>query len=126
MYAFERTAEGEGAVQEYELVLQTDVNSKGSANWFYFKVLSKKPKTIKLRFLNLQKSFSFFGGGMRPAVFSLRKYKAKGVQWQYDGYELGYQRNNIPKDSDTRGCYNTLTMTIEITQPDEVLYIASC
>ena len=31
----------------------------------------------------------------------------------------------MPKDSDSRGYYNTLSMTFELSQPDEVLYVAS-
>ena len=87
MYAFERTGqESEAGVQEYELVLQNDVNSKGYGNWFYFKVHSRKPKTLRLHIVNAQKNFSFFSAGMRPAVFSLKKHGSKGVQWHYDGY----------------------------------------
>ena len=73
-------------VKDYFLVLQHDINSKGFGNWFYFKITSKQPKTLRLHILNAQKNFSFFNSGMRPVVFSMRKNQAKGLQWHHDGY----------------------------------------
>jgi hypothetical protein len=43
--------------------------------------------------MNIQKNYSFFAYGMRPAVFSLKKHKLKLLQWHYDGQNVIYQRN---------------------------------
>ena len=117
MYAFESSGEEthSNSVREFFLVLQNDINSKGYGNWFYFKILSKLAKTLHLHILNAQKNFSFFNYGMRPTVFSLKKNKANGTQWHYDCYELSYHRNNMPKDSNTQGFYNTLSFKLTKT-----------
>ena len=127
MYVFERPSHvaESPAIKDYYLVLQHDINSKGYGNWFYFKITSKQPKTFRIHILNVQKNFSYFNSGMRPVIFSLRKNQAKGMQWHHDGYELSYQHNHIPKDSNTKGLYNTLTFMIDQTLPNEVLYVAA-
>ena len=73
MYVFERSDCQESEVREYHLVLQNDVNTKGYANWFYFRFSSKSRGKHRFHIVNVQKNFSFFAHGMRPAVFSLQR-----------------------------------------------------
>jgi hypothetical protein len=61
-------------IREFQLILQNDINTKGYGNWFYFKFLCKKKGKYRFTITNMQKNYSFFAYGMRPAVFSLRKY----------------------------------------------------
>lgn len=58
--------------REFHLILQNDVNTKGYANWFYFKMFSPKPGFLRFFVVNLQKMFSYFGYGMKPVIYSLR------------------------------------------------------
>ena len=70
-------------------MLQNDINTKGYANWFYFKVHSVRPGPLKLNIVNLQKNFSYFGQGMKVAVFSIREKKG----WRMQGSNISYFKN---------------------------------
>jgi hypothetical protein len=52
---------------------------------------------IKLNLMNLQKNFSFFGHGMKVAMFSVRNYEINKIGWYLDGYNFVYQRNELLK-----------------------------
>lgn len=99
MYVFERSESlGEGpSLREFHLILQNDINTKGYGNWFYFKLLTKRPGRYRFSITNIQKNYSFFAYGMRPAIFSLRKYRQQQLQWHYDGQNVVYQRNELLK-----------------------------
>jgi len=64
---------------EYNLWLENDLNTKGHTQWFYYKVVfqSDKPAKIQFNIQNLGKTFSLFKVGMKPVVFSLKKYQQK-------------------------------------------------
>jgi len=47
--------------------------------------------------MNLQKNFSFFGHGMKVAMFSVRNYEINKIGWYLDGYNFVYQRNELLK-----------------------------
>ena len=72
MYVFQGI---DSPTREFHLVLQNDINTKGYANWFFFKVYSAKPGPLRFHIVNLQKNFSYFGQGMKPAVYSAREGK---------------------------------------------------
>lgn len=75
------------------LILQNDINTKGYANWFSFKVYSVSPGPLKFHLVNLQKIFSFFSQGMKPVVYSLRE----GKGWKMEGHNIGYYRGDLLK-----------------------------
>lgn len=74
-------------------MLQNDINTKGYANWFFFKFLSKKKKKVTFHIVNIQKNYSFFGFGMRPVFYSYQQSKESSKEWCYGGYNIVYQRN---------------------------------
>lgn len=61
---------------EYNLWLENDMNTKGHTQWYYFKVVYNAEKTAKIQFniLNLAKTYSLYKAGMKPVVFSLKKF----------------------------------------------------
>ena len=79
--------------REFSLVLQNDVNTKGYANWFNFKMFSAKPGPLRFHLVNLQKVFSYFSQGMKPVVYSLKD----GKGWKMEGYNVSYNRNDLLK-----------------------------
>lgn len=87
MYAFIKQEQEDP--REFNLILQNDVNTKGYANWFYFKVVSAKPGPLRFHLVNLQKVFSYFSQGMKPTVYSLRE----GKGWKIEGNNISYHRN---------------------------------
>lgn len=62
---------------EYNLWLENDLNTKGHTQWFYFKVKYNSDKSSKIQFniLNLAKTYSLYKAGMKPVVFSKRKFE---------------------------------------------------
>lgn len=59
---------------EYDLVLQNDVNSKGHTQWFYFRVANtRRGNKVKFNMLNMIKSKSLYNDGMKVLVYSQRK-----------------------------------------------------
>jgi cytosolic carboxypeptidase protein 2/3 len=64
---------------EYNLWLDNDLNTKGHTQWYYFKVVyqSDKPAKIQFNILNLSKTYSLYKQGMKPVVFSLKKFHQK-------------------------------------------------
>lgn len=56
---------------EYNLILDTDVNSRGHTQWFYFAARNGQPgKQYRLRLVNMSKGKTLFRMGMRPLVWS--------------------------------------------------------
>ena len=59
---------------EYDLVLQNDINSKGHTQWFYFRVTNvKKGLKVKFNMLNMIKSKSLYNDGMKVLIYSEKK-----------------------------------------------------
>jgi len=67
---------------EYNLLLQNDINTTGYTQWFFFKVSNtNKDLEVKFNILNLYKSNSLFGSGMRVVVYSVKELEATGKGW---------------------------------------------
>lgn len=60
----------EKSPNEFDLVLQNDINSKGHTQWFFFSVKIKKKGVVRFSIVNLTKSGSLFTLGMQPVCFS--------------------------------------------------------
>ena len=59
---------------EYDLVLQNDINSKGHTQWFFYRVKNvKKGLKVKFNMLNMIKSKSLFNEGMKVLNYSERR-----------------------------------------------------
>ena len=61
---------------EYNLWLENDLNTRGHTQWYFFKVVytSDRPAKIQFNILNLSKTYSLYKAGMKPVVFSLKKF----------------------------------------------------
>lgn len=56
---------------EYDLVLQNDINTNGHTQWFFFRVSNtRKNMAVKFNILNLAKPDSLYNDGMRVLSFS--------------------------------------------------------
>ena len=58
---------------EYNLILQNDINTNGHTQWFYFKVKStfSKRTSVKLNLVNLYKHKSLYQAGLRVLVLDV-------------------------------------------------------
>ena len=81
---------------QYDLVLSTDVNSRGHTQWFYFQIRGAVPG-VKYQFnmLNLEKNHSTFNTGMKPVMFSQRMHERDGISWHraMNVEDVAYFRN---------------------------------
>lgn len=56
---------------EYNLLLQNDINTNGHTQWFFFKVSNtQKGHTVKFNILNLAKPDSLYNSGMKVLCLS--------------------------------------------------------
>lgn len=59
---------------EYNLMLQNDINTNGHTQWFFFRVSNtRKGASIKFNILNLAKPDSLYNYGMKVLCFSEQK-----------------------------------------------------
>jgi hypothetical protein len=60
--------------EEYDCVLQNDINSKGHTQWFYFRVSNTyRGMKVKFNLLNMIKSKSLYNDGMKVLIYSNRR-----------------------------------------------------
>ena len=71
---------------EFDLFLRIDSNTRGHTQWFYFSIQNgSKTGKVTLNICNLTKANTLYDQGMRPYIFSKRKYEKYKVPWQQDG-----------------------------------------
>lgn len=87
--------------------------------WFYFST-KNFTKGLKAKFAikNLYKKNSSYSKGMKPFVFSLRKYKEHGTGWHRGGDMVCYSQNY---DNPSR---STLRFTYMYEYDDDIVYFA--
>jgi hypothetical protein len=67
---------------QYDLVLSTDVNSRGYTQWFFFQVRGMLPGVrYQFNMLNLEKHHSTFNTGMKPVMHSAKIQEKEGIGW---------------------------------------------
>lgn len=110
---------------EYDLLMQTDINTKGHTQWFYFKVQNPTTKTVKFNILNFSKNDSLFNYGMQIVIHSEKHYQKTKTQWFRGGKEISYFGNNIKRNS-KGGTYYTLTFTYEFLYESDTVSFAYC
>jgi hypothetical protein len=60
--------------QEYDCLMQNDINSRGHTQWFYFRVKNTRAGLpVKFNILNYYKEDSMFNYGMKITVYSEKK-----------------------------------------------------
>lgn len=111
---------------EYDLILQNDINTKGNTQWFYFRITNIPSKTkIKINIVNMLKSDSLFNYGMQPCVYSTEANNKNGQGWFRTGSNIKYMRNNLRVEG-TKRFYHTLTFTISTPFENDILKVAQC
>ena len=84
----------------YLLTVRLDYNTKSYGQWFYFKV-SRKEKLFsfnravnnmyKFMIVNLTKSTSMFGKGLKISV-------CRNGQWRKEGINIKYYKNSLRRE----------------------------
>ncbi|XP_072137706.1 cytosolic carboxypeptidase 1 isoform X3 [Mobula birostris] len=115
---------------EYDLILNSDINSNHHHQWFYFEVSGMR-NAIPYRFniINCEKSNSQFNYGMHPLMYSVQEAMLGRPQWVRTGTDICYYKNHFSRSSIAAGgqkgkSYYTLTFTMTFTHKDDVCYFA--
>ena len=71
---------------EFDLFLRIDSNTRGHTQWFYFSVQNGNKKgKVTFNICNLTKPKTLYENGMRPYVFSKKKYEKNQSGWEQNG-----------------------------------------
>ena len=121
------------SLDEYNLYLNPDTNTKGYSQWFYFAVGNTfENRKVIFHILNCTNPASLLKKGMKPLVFSEQEYKQKGTPWTADTTNVTYNPNDLSKrltgDSITnQNCnktYYTLTFSYTFKHNNDRVYFA--
>uniref|UniRef100_A0A671SQA5 Cytosolic carboxypeptidase 1 n=1 Tax=Sinocyclocheilus anshuiensis TaxID=1608454 RepID=A0A671SQA5_9TELE len=115
---------------EYDLILNSDINSNHYHQWFYFEVGNIRPG-VRYRFniINCEKSNSQFNYGMQVLMYSVQDAINGSPHWVRTGSDICYYKNNFSRSSIAAGgqkgkSYFTLTFTVTFQHKDDVCYFA--
>lgn len=119
------------AEDEYILLQDYDVDTKGHTQWFYFSVRNEKAgHRVRFSIMNLMKYDSLYNNGLKPLVLSAKKERWEGLGWHRAGDSVAYYQNNIPRtpSADTRlpPFHYTLSFAYTFQYDTDLVYFAHC
>ncbi|XP_067378274.1 cytosolic carboxypeptidase 1 isoform X3 [Channa argus] len=115
---------------EYDLVLNSDINSNHYHQWFYFEVSGMRVgSTYRFNIINCEKSNSQFNYGMQVLMYSVQEAISGRPCWVRTGMDICYYKNHFARSSIAAGgqkgkSYYTLTFSISFNHKDDVCYFA--
>lgn len=118
---------------EYDLILQPDVNTTTYVQWFYFSIENMRTDvTYRFNILNMEKPSSTFNEGQRPLMFSEKRFTWSNFGWLRGGHDICYFKNSYKRVSTGRkrkdggSGYYTLSFSLRCPHDDDRVYIANC
>ncbi|XP_069481957.1 cytosolic carboxypeptidase 1 isoform X2 [Ambystoma mexicanum] len=115
---------------EYDLILNSDINSNHYHQWFYFEVSGMRPGVgYRFNIINCEKSNSQFNYGMQPLMYSVQEALISKSWWTRVGTDICYYKNHFSRSSIAAGgqkgkSYYTMTFTVTFSHRDDVCYFA--
>uniref|UniRef100_A0A674JR25 Cytosolic carboxypeptidase 1 n=1 Tax=Terrapene triunguis TaxID=2587831 RepID=A0A674JR25_9SAUR len=115
---------------EYDLILNSDINSNHYHQWFYFEVSGMRPGIgYRFNIINCEKSNSQFNYGMQPLMYSVQEALHSRPWWTRVGTDICYYKNHFARSSIAAGgqkgkSYYTITFTVNFPHKDDVCYFA--
>ncbi|XP_059689244.1 cytosolic carboxypeptidase 1 isoform X1 [Gavia stellata] len=115
---------------EYDLILNSDINSNHYHQWFYFEVSGMKTGIgYRFNIINCEKSNSQFNYGMQPLMYSVQEALNSRPYWTRVGTDICYYKNHFSRSSIAAGgqkgkSYYTITFTVTFQHKDDVCYFA--
>nr|XP_020458057.1 cytosolic carboxypeptidase 1 [Monopterus albus]XP_020458058.1 cytosolic carboxypeptidase 1 [Monopterus albus]XP_020458059.1 cytosolic carboxypeptidase 1 [Monopterus albus] len=115
---------------EYDLVLNSDINSNHYHQWFYFEVSGMRVgTTYRFNIINCEKSNSQFNYGMQVLMYSVQGAISGRPCWVRTGTDICYYKNHFARSSIAAGgqkgkSYYTLTFSTSFSHKDDVCYFA--
>ena len=114
---------------EYDLILQNDINTNGHTQWFFFRVgNTRKGEKVRFNIINLAKPDSLYNYGMKILCFSNVLKQTNGTGWHRIGESIVYYQNEFKKEGTSRysKTFYTLTFTIEFTHDNDQQFFSHC
>uniref|UniRef100_G3NXR8 Cytosolic carboxypeptidase 1 n=1 Tax=Gasterosteus aculeatus aculeatus TaxID=481459 RepID=G3NXR8_GASAC len=115
---------------EYDLVLNSDINSNHYHQWFYFEVSGMRVGTnYRFNIINSEKSNSQFNYGMQVLMYSVQDAISGRPRWVRTGTDICYYKNHFARSSIAAGgqkgkSYYTMTFSTSFSHKDDVCYFA--
>ncbi|XP_053558410.1 cytosolic carboxypeptidase 1 isoform X2 [Bombina bombina] len=115
---------------EYDLILNSDINSNHYHQWFYFEVAGMRTGVAyRFNIINCEKSNSQFNYGMQPLMYSVQEARASRPRWMRVGTDICYYKNHFSRSSAATGgqkgkSYYTLTFTVTFPHKGDACYFA--
>uniref|UniRef100_A0A8C8SHA3 Cytosolic carboxypeptidase 1 n=1 Tax=Pelusios castaneus TaxID=367368 RepID=A0A8C8SHA3_9SAUR len=115
---------------EYDLILNSDINSNHYHQWFYFEVSGMRTGIgYRFNIINCEKSNSQFNYGMQPLMYSVQEALNSRPWWIRVGTDICYYKNHFARSSIAAGgqkgkSYYTITFTVSFPHKDDVCYFA--
>ncbi|XP_030273083.1 cytosolic carboxypeptidase 1 isoform X2 [Sparus aurata] len=115
---------------EYDLVLNSDVNSNHYHQWFYFEVSGMRVGTVyRFNIINCEKSNSQFNYGMQVLMYSVQEAISGRPRWVRTGADICYYKNHFARSSIAAGgqkgkSYYSMTFSTTFSHKDDVCYFA--
>ncbi|KAM9743726.1 cytosolic carboxypeptidase 1 isoform 2-T3 [Menidia menidia] len=115
---------------EYDLVLNADINSNHYHQWFYFEVSGMRVgTTYRFNIINCEKSNSQFNYGMQVLMYSVQEAINGRPRWVRTGTDICYYKNHFARSSIAAGgqkgkSYYTMTFSTSFSHKDDVCYFA--
>ncbi|KAH0628223.1 hypothetical protein JD844_009097 [Phrynosoma platyrhinos] len=115
---------------EYDLILNSDINSNHYHQWFYFEVSGMRTGiAYRFNIINCEKTNSQFNYGMQPLMYSVQEALSGRPWWIRVGTDICYYKNHFSRSSIAAGgqkgkSYYTITFTVTFQHKDDVCYFA--
>ncbi|XP_025020201.1 cytosolic carboxypeptidase 1 isoform X2 [Python bivittatus] len=115
---------------EYDLILNSDINSNHYHQWFYFEVSGMRTgSAYRFNIINCEKTNSQFNYGMQPLMYSVQEALSGRPSWIRTGMDICYYKNHFSRSSIAAGgqkgkSYYTITFTVTFHHKDDVCYFA--
>uniref|UniRef100_A0A8C8J3F4 Cytosolic carboxypeptidase 1 n=1 Tax=Oncorhynchus tshawytscha TaxID=74940 RepID=A0A8C8J3F4_ONCTS len=115
---------------EYDLVLNSDINSNHYHQWFYFEVSGMRVGApYRFNIINCEKSNSQFNYGMQVLMYSVQEAISGRPRWVRTGTDICYYKNHFSRSSIAAGgqkgkSYYTMTFSMTFNHKDDVCYFA--
>ncbi|XP_077416924.1 cytosolic carboxypeptidase 1 isoform X1 [Vanacampus margaritifer] len=115
---------------EYDLILNSDINSNHHHQWFYFEVSGMRVGvTYRFNIINCEKSNSQFNYGMQVLMYSVQEAISGRPRWVRTGTDISYYKNHFARSSIATGgqkgkSYYTMTFSTIFNQKDDVCYFS--
>lgn len=108
--------------REYDLVLRSDVGTRGHTQWFFFALWNTHageedpahdaPVHYRFNIVNMYKAHSLFSHGMRVVMLSMRAMAEHCQTWGRAGHDYRYAQNAYPRPGGRGERHYTLSFTL--------------